>query len=178
MNIIVCVKKIQDPEIPPSKFRLDAEGKKIIPPEGIPPVINPYDEQAVELAIRVKEQHGGHITILTIGDDGAYPVVKHALAMGADDGILLRDQAFDGSDSYGTAYILGKAIQKIREYDLILCGRQAADWDEGLVGTILAAGLDLPLLTHRARIAVHPFGSLSRYPMYPPRGLRWRRQAG
>lgn len=147
MKTIVCVKQIQDPEIPAAKFKLDAEGKHVIPPEGIPPVINPYDEQAVELAIRIKEQHGGQITILTIGDDSASRVVKHALAMGADEGIILRDQAFEGSDSFSTAYILSQAIQKIKEFDLILCGRQAADWDEGLVGSILADNLDMSLIT-------------------------------
>jgi electron transfer flavoprotein beta subunit len=147
MNIIVCIKQIPDPEIPASKFRLDAEGKKVIPPEGIPPVINPYDEQAVELAIRIKEKHGGQITILTLGDQAASSVVKHALAMGADEGFLLQDPAFEGSDSFGIAYILSRAIQKIKGFDLILCGRQAADWDEGLVGSILAENLDLPLIT-------------------------------
>jgi len=147
MNIIVCVKQIQDPEIPASKFRLDKDGKKVVPPEGIPPVINPYDEEAVELALRIKEKHGGQITILTIGGDSASRVVKHSLAMGADEGIILRDQTFEGSDSFSTAYILSQAIQKIKEYDLILCGRQAADWDEGLVGSIMAENLDLPLIT-------------------------------
>jgi electron transfer flavoprotein beta subunit len=147
MNIIVCVKQIQDPEIPVSKFRLDSDGKKVIPPEGIPPVINPYDEHAVELAIRIKEQQGGQITVLTIGDEGASRVVKHALAMGADEGILLQDPAFNGSDSFTTAHILSRAIQKIKEFDLILCGRQAADWDEGVVGSIMAENLELPLVT-------------------------------
>jgi len=147
MNTIVCVKQIQDPEIPASKFRLDEAGKKVVPPEGIPPVINPYDEQAVELALRIKEQQGGQITILIIGDDSASRVLKHALAMGADEGILLRDPTFEGSGSFATAYILSRAIQKIKEFDLILCGRQAADWDEGVVGSILAENLDLPLIT-------------------------------
>lgn len=147
MNIIVCVKQIQDPEIPASKFRLDADSTKVIPPEGIPPVINPYDEQAVELAIRIKEQHRGEIAVLTVGDESASRAVKHALAMGADEGFILQDPAFEGSDSFSTAYILGQAVQKIREFDLILCGRQAADWDEGLVGSILAENLDLPLIT-------------------------------
>jgi electron transfer flavoprotein beta subunit len=147
MNIIVCVKQIQDPEIPLSKFKLDAEGQHVVPPEGIPPVINPYDEQAVELAVRIKEKHGGKITVLTIGDDSASPVVKHALAMGADEGIILKDPVFEDSDSFATAYILYRAIQKTGEFDLVLCGRQAADWDEGLVGTILAEYLGLPLIT-------------------------------
>ncbi len=147
MNIIVCMKQIQDPEIPVSKFKLDEEGKNVIPPEGIPPVINPYDEQAVELAIRVREKHGGMITILTLGNDIAASAVKHALAMGADKGIILNDIAFKGADSFSTANILSKAIQKIRNCDLVLCGRQAADWDEGLVGSIISEHLRLPLVT-------------------------------
>lgn len=147
MDIIVCIKKIPDPEIPPAKFKLDTESKCVILPEGIPPVINPYDEQAVELALRLKDKHGGIITVLTIGDDGILSVVKHALAMGADQGIVLADEAFERSDSFSTAYILSQAIQKVGDYDLVLCGRQAADWDEGLVGSIIAENLDLPMVT-------------------------------
>jgi electron transfer flavoprotein beta subunit len=147
MNIIVCVKQIPNPEIPPDKFRIDPEAKKVIPPEGIPPVISPYDERAVELAIRLKEKNGGKITVLTVGDPSSMSVVKHALSMGADDGVILSDQAFEGSDSFGIAYILTKAIQKIGSFDLILCGRQAADWDEGLVGSIIAESLTLPLVS-------------------------------
>ena len=147
MNIIVCVKQIPDPEIPPAKFKLDTDSMCVIPPEGIPPVMNPYDEQAVELALRLKEKHGGIITAITLGSEVASSVIRHALAMGADEGIVLSDKAFEGSDSFSTAYILGLAIKKIGEYDLILCGRQAADWDEGLVGSIIAENLDLPLVT-------------------------------
>lgn len=147
MNIIVCVKQIPDPEIPGSKFRLDAEGKKVLPPEGIPPVINPYDEQAVELALNLKDKHGGKITILTIGDESSIKTMKHAVAMGADEGILCKDMAFEDSDSFSTAFILSQAIQKIKDFNLILCGRQAADWDEGLVGSIVAENLHLPLVT-------------------------------
>ncbi len=147
MNSIVCVKQIPDPEIPPAKFKLDEEAKKVIPPEGIPPVMNPYDEQAVELALRLKDKHGGKITILTMGDEEASSIIKHALAMGADEGVVLADKTFEGSDSFSTAYILSQAIKKIDNYDLVLCGRQAADWDEGLVGTIIAENLSLPLVT-------------------------------
>ncbi len=147
MNIIVCVKQIPDPEIPPAKFKLDIESKLVMPPEGIPPVMNPYDEQAVELALRLKDKYGGKITVLTVGSGAASSIVKHALSMGADQGIILNDKAFEGSDSFSTAYILSQAIQKIREYDLVLCGRQAADWDEGLVGSIIAENLKLPLVT-------------------------------
>lgn len=147
MNIIVCIKQIPDPEIPPAKFKLNMESKQVIPPEGIPPVINPYDEQAVELALRLKDKHGGKITVLTVGSDAASSIIKHALAMGADQGIILADRTFEGSDSFSTAYILSRAIQKVGNYDLVLCGRQAADWDEGLVGSIIAENLGLPLIT-------------------------------
>jgi electron transfer flavoprotein beta subunit len=143
-----------DPEIPPAKFRIDAESKQVLPPEGIPPVINPYDAQAVELALRLKEKHTGKITVLTVGSEAAGSAVKHALSMGADDGVVLADPAFDDSDSFGIAHILTRAIQKIGDYDLILCGRQAADWDEGLVGSIIAGNLALPLVTLAAAIDV------------------------
>jgi len=119
----------------------------VVPPEGIPPVINPYDAQAVELALKLKDKHGGRITILSLGDITCKSAVKHALSMGADEGIILNDQKFEGSDSFSTAYILTRAIQKIGDYDLILCGREAADWDNGLVGSIIAEYLDLPLIT-------------------------------
>ena len=77
MNIVVCIKKIPDPEIPPAKFKLDSEAKQVLPPEGIPPVINPYDEQAVELALRLKEKEGGKVIILTI-DEEASPTIEQA----------------------------------------------------------------------------------------------------
>jgi electron transfer flavoprotein beta subunit len=147
LNIIVCVKQVLDPQIPPSKFKIDSEAKRILPPEGIPPVINPYDAQAVELALRLKEKNTGKITVITIGSEASATVVKHALSMGADEGFVISDKAFEGSDSFSTAYLLTKAIQKIGSYDLVLCGRQAADWDEGLAGSILAENLNLPLVT-------------------------------
>lgn len=147
MNTIVCVKKIPDPEIPPTKFKLDQESKQVIPPEGIPPVMNPYDEQAVELALRLKEEHGGTVKVLSIDKEADPSIIKHALAMGADEGFLLTDPAFTGLDSYATASVLGQSIKKLGDFDLVLCGRQAADWDEGLTGSILAENLNLPLVT-------------------------------
>lgn len=154
MNVIVCIKQIPDPEIPPSKFRIDPEAKRAIPPEGIAPIINPYDERAVELALRIKEKTGGKITVLTLGDNASVNIVKHGLAMGADEGVVLTDPTFEGSDSFGIAHILTRAIQKIGDYDLILCGRQAADWDEGLVGSILSENLSVPLITLAVAIDV------------------------
>jgi electron transfer flavoprotein beta subunit len=146
MNILVCVKQILDPALPPAKFKVDPESRQVIPPEGIPPVMNPYDEQALELALRLKEKNGGRVVAISLGGKEALSALKHALSLGADDGIALSDEAFAGSDSFSTAYILSIAIRKIGIYDLILCGRQAADWDEGLTGPILAQQLDIPVI--------------------------------
>jgi len=147
MNIIVCIKQILDPETPPAKFAIDRVRNKVIPPEGIPLVINPYDAQAVELALKLKEKNGGKITVLSLDSKINDSVIKHALSVGADEGFLIIDAAFEGSDSFGIAHILTMAIRKIGNYDLILFGRQAADWDEGIVGSIIAENLNLPLIT-------------------------------
>lgn len=144
MNIIVCIKQVPDPEIPPAKFKINAETKTVVPPPGVPPVVSVFDERAVEAACQLKDKHGGKITALSMGTGKVADVVKHALAMGADEGFVLQDPAFENTDSYGTAYILSKAIRKIGDYDLILCGRQAADWDQGQVGSILAELLGIP----------------------------------
>lgn len=147
MHTIVCVKQVPDPEIPPAKFKIDPEAKKVVPPAGVPPVISVYDERAVEAACRLKDKHGGKITVVSMGSEKAADVVKHAISMGADDGFVLQDPAFESLDSFGTAYVLGKAIQKIGGYDLVLCGRQAADWGAGQVGSILAEILGIPVVT-------------------------------
>jgi electron transfer flavoprotein beta subunit len=147
MNIIVCVKQVLDPEIPPAKFKIDPEAKQVIPPPGVPPVISVYDERAVEAACRLKDKHKGKITVISMGSEKASDVIKHAISMGADDGFVLSDGVFENLDSFGTAHVLAKAIQKIGAYDLVLCGRQAADWGAGQVGSILAEMLGIPVVT-------------------------------
>jgi electron transfer flavoprotein beta subunit len=147
MNTIVCVKQVLDPEIPPAKFKIDPGTKQVIPPAGVPPVISVYDERAIEAACRLKDKHKGKITVVSMGSAKAADVIKHAISMGADDGFVLQDPAFENLDSFGTAYVLGKAIQKIGGYDLVLCGRQAADWGAGQVGSILAEILGIPVVT-------------------------------
>lgn len=154
MNIIVFIKQIIDPEMPSAKFKVDTGAKKVIPPEGMPLVINPFDAQAVEAALRIKENQGGKITAISMGDESAKDIVKHVISMGADEGILLSDGAFDGSDSMATAHILTKAIEKVGEYDIILTGRQAADWDAGQVGSIIAENLGIPVITLAKSIEV------------------------
>ena len=147
MNIIVCVKQVVDPEIPPVKFKIDPEKKEVVPPPGVPPVISVFDERAVEAACRLKDKQGGTITVISLGPEKASEVVKHSIAMGADEGYVLNDAAFEGLDSFGIAYVLSKAIAKIGAYDLVLCGRQSADWGSGQVGSILAEILGIPVVT-------------------------------
>ena len=154
MNIIVCVKQIPNPEIPMGKFRIDTETNRVLPPEGIPPVISPFDEQAVEVALRLKEAHGGIITVISMGPPSAKDVVKHALSMGADEGVLLHDAVFEDCDAFSMAYALSKAIEKLGQYDLILCGRQAADCDQGEAGSLIAENLGIPVITFAQKIEV------------------------
>lgn len=146
MNIVVCVKQILDPNLPPAKFKVDSRTRQVIPPEGIPLVVNPYDAQAVEMALRLKEKNGGKITAVSLGGPEAVSAVKYALSLGADEGVALSDAAFSGSDSLAVAHILGQTIRKIGAYDLVLCGRQSADWDEGLTGPMLARELGIPVV--------------------------------
>jgi electron transfer flavoprotein alpha/beta subunit len=148
VNIIVCVKQIPDPETPASSFRVDEAAKKVVPAQGIAPVVNPYDPQATEAALRLRDADGGgKVTVISLGPDSARDAIKHALAMGADEGILLNDPAFADVDNFQTARALAKAIQKVGEFDLILMGRAAADWDMGVVPTGVSQILGLPVVT-------------------------------
>jgi electron transfer flavoprotein beta subunit len=154
LNMIVCCKQVLDPEAPPASFKIDPSANKVIPPPGVPPVISPFDEQAVEAALRIKDQQGGKITVLSMGNNLLRDVVKKPLSMGADELILLEDTAFEGGDSWSIAYALATAIKKIGEYDLIFCGRQAADWDAGQVGSGVAEILGIPSVTVAKKVEV------------------------
>ncbi|MFA4916589.1 MAG: electron transfer flavoprotein subunit beta/FixA family protein [Syntrophales bacterium] len=147
MNIIVCIKQVPDPEIPPARFQIDPEGKKVLPPEGVAPVISVFDERAVEVALRLKDKHQAKVTVITIGPPAAKKAVRYALSMGADTGIHVQQDMVEEPDSFESAHILARAIEKAGEYSLILCGRQAADWDAGQVGSIIAENLGIPVLT-------------------------------
>jgi electron transfer flavoprotein beta subunit len=154
MNIIICVKQVVDPEAPPSAFKVDTAANRMVPGPGVAPVVSPFDEYAVEAAMRIKDKEPAKITILSLGFNLVREVVKKPLAMGADQLILLDDEAFAGGDSYSTAYALAMAIKKIGSYDLILCGRQASDWDAGLVGSGIAEILGIPSVTIAKKIDV------------------------
>jgi electron transfer flavoprotein beta subunit len=115
---------------------------------GIAPVISQFDAVAVEAALRIRDALGeGKITVVSLGPEASRDVIKHSLAMGADEGVLLTDKAFEEGDHCATANALAAAIQKLAPFDLVFCGRQAVDWDMGVVGSILAEILNLPSVT-------------------------------
>lgn len=147
MNMIVCVKQVPDPEAPPASFKIDPTSNKVVPPPGVAPVLSPFDEQAVEAALRIKDAKGGKVSIISLGNKLVGEVVKKPLSMGADDLFLLDDPAFEDSDSWSTAWALAAAIKKIGSFDIIFCGRQGADWDSGQVGSGLAEFLGIPSVT-------------------------------
>jgi electron transfer flavoprotein beta subunit len=152
LNIIVTIKQVADPGIPPSHIELDPTGKRIISPFGIRPVINGYDANALEEALRLREKHGGRVTALSLGDDSSRESLKHAVAMGADSAILFNDADWLNADSAGVGRGLAAAICKIGNFDMILCGRQASDTDAGQVLHWIAETLDLPAVSPVSRI--------------------------
>lgn len=155
INIIVCVKQVMDPETPASAFRVDSEANKVIPAQGIPPVVNGFDENAVEAALRLKDAgEVDKITIISVGNSFVMDVMKKPLSMGADELILVQDEAVSDLDAFATANTLAKAITNVGEYDLILCGRQASDWDQAHVPMGVAELLGLPCITLAQKLDV------------------------
>jgi len=154
VNIIVCVKQVLDPEAPVSSFKIDPEARRAISGNGIPPVLNPFDENALEAALRIKDAQPASIRVISMGKRLARPVLQKTLAVGADELVLLEDEAFDSFDSYFTASVLAAAIKKTGDYDLILCGREAADSDAGQVGPGIAELLGIPGISMAQKVDV------------------------
>lgn len=147
MNIIVCVKQV--PSIENVKF--DMSTNTVIR-DGMDGVINTDDIHAVEEAISIKEKIGGTITVLSMGKSSVSSMLKRILAMGVDEGVLLSDNAFAGADTLATAYVLSRGIQKIGNYDLVICGNKAIDGDTGQVGPSLAEKLNIPHVSYVDKI--------------------------
>lgn len=158
MNIVVTLKQVPDPEAPKESFRIDEASKKIVNPANVDPVINGFDENAIEAALQIREAVGGKVTAVSMGEDSATRALKQALAMGVDEAVLLNDPAFAGADATSTAYVLAAAIQKIGTYDLILCGRQASDWDQAQVPLGIAEYLELPSVNAVQKVEAHGDG--------------------
>jgi len=147
VRIIVTIKQV--PET--SNVKMDKETGTMIR-EGVVSVINPLDLYAIEAGIEIKELHGGHVTVCTMGPPSAAKALKEAIAMGCDEGVLVSDKKFAGADTWATSYTLGAAIKELGPFDLILAGERATDGDTGQVGPGLAAWLGLPLATYVSKI--------------------------
>jgi len=144
MNIVVCVKEILDPEAPADSYTIDSINNVLVPKGKIAKVLNPFDEQAVEAALRIKDKLGAKVTAMSVGKQMDRVVTKKPVFMGADELILLEDEGFADGDSWSTAYAIAAAIRKVGQCDLVLCGRQAADSNAGQVGIAIAELLGLP----------------------------------
>ncbi|MDA3931078.1 MAG: electron transfer flavoprotein subunit beta/FixA family protein [Prolixibacteraceae bacterium] len=149
-KIIVLAKQVPDTRNV-GKDAMKADGT--VNRAALPAIFNPEDLNALEQALRIKDQFpGSTITVLTMGPGRAADIIREGMFRGADDGILLTDRAFAGSDTLATSYAISRAIMKIGAYDLIVCGRQAIDGDTAQVGPQVAEKLNLPQVTYVEQI--------------------------
>ena len=161
LNIVVCIKQIIDPEIPASQFKIDpatkrqAQGNHSL-------VISPYDANALEVAIQLKEKQGGKLTAVSVGSATAVTALKSALSMGADEAILVNDPLIGASDQQGIAHILAKAIQKAGGFDLILTGCESGDWADRAVPAFMAEELGIGCVGFVSRIEAKDGGVIMR----------------
>jgi len=149
MNIVVCVKQVPDS----TEVKINPETGTLIR-AGVPSIINPYDHFALQAALELKQKHDFKVTLVSMGPPQAKSVVQMGMALGADEGILLSDMAFAGSDTWATSYALAKAIKKIGKVDIIFAGMQAIDGDTAQTGPGVAQQLGMPQITFCERVEV------------------------
>jgi electron transfer flavoprotein beta subunit len=151
MKIIVCVKQVPDTE---TRVRVAASGDAISEADVANWIVSPYDEFAIEEAIRIKEAKGGEVVVLGAGPERALAALRTGLAMGADSAIHVKDAALDATDTLGTARALAAAIRTAAPFDLVLCGQQGVGGDNSQVPAMLAELLDLPQVTVAVKIEI------------------------
>jgi len=142
MNIVVCVKQVPDT----TAVKIDPKTGTLIR-DGVPSIMNPEDKHALEAALQLKEQHGGKVTVVSMGLPMAKATLTEALCMGADEAILLTDRCLGGADTLATSKALAGVIKKL-DYDVVLAGRQAIDGDTAQVGPEIAEHLNIPQVTY------------------------------
>lgn len=147
MNIIVCIKQVPNT----TEVRINPETNTLIR-QGVECIINPFDMYAIEEGLRLKEKHSGKVTVVSMGPPQAEAALREALSLGSDEAILLSDRYFAGSDTWATSYVLARAITKIANFDIIICGKQASDGDTAQVGPGISTHLDLPQVTYVKKI--------------------------
>ena len=150
MHIVVCIKQVPDS----THIRVHPVTNTIMR-QGVPAIINPYDLFAIEEALRLKDRHGAHVTVITMGPQQAEPALRKALSLGCDDAVLISDKVFSGADTLATSYVLASAIKTLhgeKPVDLVFTGKQTIDGDTAQVGPGIAKRLELELLTYVSKI--------------------------
>lgn len=150
IHIVVAIKQVPDT----SNVRINPQTGTLIR-EGVPAILNPYEVHALELAVRLKEQHGGKVTVITMGPPAAVEALRECVEQGADRGILVSDRKFAAADTLATSYVVAtaiEAIQKEEPIDLMLFGKQAIDGDTAQVGPGVATRLNVPLITYAMKV--------------------------
>lgn len=143
MNIVVCIKQVPDT----TEIKIDPVKNTLIR-TGVPSIMNPFDKNALETGLQLKDTYGGKVTVISMGPPQAKAVLREALSMGADEAYLVTDRAFGGSDTYATSYILSEAIKSLGKFDVILGGKQAIDGDTGQTAPSIAEHLGATRLTY------------------------------
>ncbi|MBW2988935.1 electron transfer flavoprotein subunit beta/FixA family protein [Candidatus Woesearchaeota archaeon] len=149
MKIIVCIKQVPDT----NKVKINPKTGTLVR-EGVKAIMNPEDKHALIEAVRIKKDHGAKVAALSMGPPQAEDVLREALALGADEAILLCDRAFAGSDTWATANAIGAAVRSIGDCSLLLFGRQAIDGDTAQVGPQVAEFLNMPQITYARKIEI------------------------
>ena len=152
LRIVVCIKQVPDTE-ELTKVRINPATNTIVR-EGVKSIINPFDENAIEEALRIKEKKDALVTCISMGPPQAKEALRKALAMGVDRAFLISDPSFAGSDTWATSFVLSQAIRKIGEFDLIITGKQAIDGDTAQVGPELAELLGIPQVTYVRKLEI------------------------
>ena len=147
MNVVVCIKQVPGT----TEVGIDPKTNTLLR-EGVQSILNPFDAYALEGGVRIKERHGGKVIAISMGPPQAEEALREAIAVGADEAILLSDRAFAGSDTLATSCVLARAVARLRDYDLVICGRQTIDGDTGQVGPELAEKLGIPFVAYVSRI--------------------------
>jgi len=147
MKIVVCIKQVPDT----TDVKINPETNTLVR-EGVVSIINPFDMYAIEEAVQLKEKFGAETVVITMGPPQADAALREALSMGIDQAILLSSRAFAGSDTWATSYALAKAIEKIGNVDLVICGKQASDGDTAQVGPGIATHINLPQATYVRKV--------------------------
>lgn len=149
MNIVVCLKQVPDT----SEVKLNPETNTLIR-DGVQNIMNPFDRQALETALILKDASGAKVTVVSMGPPQAEEILKEAISMGADEGILVSDRALAGSDTLATSFALAGVVKSLGDVDLVLCGKQAVDGDTAQVGPEMAEHLGMPQVTGALKVTM------------------------